>query len=98
MTAAPAPATHRALAQSFQDRQRVYTLRHECYLRNASIDPIPGAAFSDAFDDAPNSFSFLNDALTATVRITVVRPDLGWHDSPARHVFGDHPAMLSVSG
>ncbi len=52
----------------------------------------PSERFSDLFDQAPNHFSFLlkspSEAL-ATVRISVVRPDLGWLDSPARHVYGD---------
>jgi hypothetical protein len=90
-----------ALVRSAQDREQVYRLRHSCYRRNASIDPMPGGAFSDRFDDEPNSFSFLttseaNEPL-ATVRITVVRPDLGWTDSPAQHVFGDHPALRDIA-
>jgi hypothetical protein len=89
------------MATSRLDREQVYRLRHACYLRDASIDPVPGSAFSDAFDAAPNSFSFLVQSAAealATVRITVVRPDLGWTDSPATHIFGDHEAWGTLAG
>jgi hypothetical protein len=99
--AARGSASSCTIARSAQDRKQVYHLRHECYLRNASIDPIPGGAFSDRFDHEPNSFSFLAksaaDEALATVRITVVRPDLGWTDSPAQQVFDDHPALREMA-
>src|SRR5713101_6443848 len=100
MTATPisrATQLRYALVRSAQDCNDVYRLRHASYLRNASIDPVPGGGFSDGFDADPNNFSFLVRSATAppfaTVRITVVRPDLGWTDSPAQHMFRDHPAL-----
>jgi len=87
------------LADTPETRDQVYRLRHDCYLRRGSIDPRPDGRFSDAFDQTPNHFSFLvrNSEPLATVRISVVRPDLGWIESPVRHVFGDHPAFLAVA-
>lgn len=82
-------------------RDQVYRLRYYCYFRKGSIPQRPDQQFSDEFDAAPNSFSFLvqNRALEplATVRISVVRPDLGWNDSPAAHVFADHPAFQAIA-
>ena len=32
----------------------------------------------------------------ATVRLSVVRPEKGWTDSPGARVFGDHPAFREI--
>jgi hypothetical protein len=89
------------VAESADSREQVYRLRHDCYLRRGSIDPRPDRKFSDSFDQTPNHFSFLvrNSAqqALATVRISVVRPDLGWTEAPARKVFGDHPAFETLA-
>jgi hypothetical protein len=90
-----------SIADSAETREQVYRLRHDCYLRKGSIDRRPDGQFSDAYDETPNNFSFLvrNSAPEplATVRISVVRPDLGWTESPVRKVFGDHPAFEAVA-
>jgi hypothetical protein len=90
------------IAHTAQDRAQVYRLRYACYRRKGSIDPTPDEQFSDHFDEAPNNFSFLvrspNEEPVATVRISVVRPDLGWTDSPVRHVYGDHPVLQAIAG
>jgi hypothetical protein len=89
-----------AIAATQQQRSQVYRLRYACYRRKHSIDECADAQFSDSFDDKPNSFSFLvscQDQALATVRITVVRPDLGWTDSPVQHVYGDHPAFQEIA-
>lgn len=89
-----------AIAASPEQRKQVYSLRYECYRRKGSIDERDDAEFSDSFDEKPNSFSFLvssGDRPLATVRISVVRPDLGWIDSPVQHVYGDHPAFQDIA-
>ena len=89
------------IAQSPEARERVYRLRYCCYSRNGSIDPRPDCQFSDHYDQKPNHFSFLvrNPAQEplATVRISVVKPELGWTESPAGTVFRDHAALEAVS-
>jgi hypothetical protein len=94
------PAVTYKLAATPESLEKVYRLRYQCYRRQNSIDPTPDEQFSDAFDTQPNSFNFLarNSAKEpfATVRISVVKPDLGWLDSPAKHVFGDHPAFHAI--
>ena len=78
------------MADTDELKAEVYRLRYACYRRKRSIPEREDGQFSESFDDQPNSFSFLvrnreREAL-ATVRITVVRPDLGWTDSPVNHV------------
>lgn len=89
------------IATTEEQRSRVYHLRYTCYRRKGSIETRPDEQFHDSYDELPNSFSFLAsdsacDAM-ATVRITVVRPDLGWTDSPVTHVYGDHPAFQAIA-
>jgi hypothetical protein len=85
------------IADSSEALEIVYRLRYHCYFRSRSIEARPDEKFSDAFDDTPNHFSFLLQSEVAqplaTVRISVVQPELGWTQSPARCVFGDHPAF-----
>jgi hypothetical protein len=89
-----------AIADTPEAREQVYHLRYCCYSRKGSIDPRPDRRFSDPFDQTPNHFSFLvrsGPRPVATVRISVVKPALGWTESPAGKVFGDHPALESIS-
>jgi len=89
------------VADTPETRRSVFRLRHECYLRGGSIEPKPEAEFADAFDQMPNHFSFLvreaGREPLATVRISVVRPDLRWTESPAIHVFGDTDCMQAIA-
>lgn len=89
------------LARSAADLDDVFQLRYFCYHRRGSIADREDRRFRDSFDDLPNQFSYLvrseaNTAL-ATVRISVVRPDLGWTESPAMRVYGDHPAFQMMA-
>jgi hypothetical protein len=90
-----------AVAISPEDRMQVYRLRYECYRRSGAIDPRPDGQFSDPYDLAPNTFSVLartaKDAL-ATVRISVIRPDCGWTDSPVKRVYGEDPHFQAIAG
>jgi hypothetical protein len=90
-----------AVAETPESRRQVYRLRHECYFRKGSIEARPDGLFHDRYDEMPNHFSFLvreaGQAPVATVRISVVRPDLGWAESPATAVFGDHPALQAMA-
>jgi hypothetical protein len=89
------------IARTPEALDQVFQLRYTCYRRKGSIEPRADERFSDHQDELPNSFSFLvqtaaQDAL-ATVRISVVRPDLGWLESPVQHVYGDHPAFQALA-
>ncbi len=89
------------LANTAEDRTEVYRLRYGCYFRKGSIAPRADRRFSDRFDDTPNHFSFLVRGAAreplATVRISVVKPGLGWTESPAGSVFADHPAYQELA-
>lgn len=89
------------IAKSDVEREQVYRLRYACYFQRGSIEPRHDQRFPDRFDETDNHFSFLvrgseSDPL-ATVRISVVRRDIGWTESPAGTVFGDHPAYAAVA-
>jgi len=90
-----------ALAESADDRDQVFRLRYACYRRKLAIDPLPSESFSDSYDALPNHFSFLgrdnSGAPLATLRVSVVRPDLGWTAAPCQKVFGDHPAFQTIA-
>ena len=92
---------HIMLADTDETRERVFRLRYSCYHRKGAIPADETQRFQDSFDDEAGHFSFLIDAggeePLATVRISVVRPDLGWTDSPGAHVFGDHPAFQAMA-
>src|SRR4051794_29168661 len=94
-------ALHCTIADTPEARDQVYQLRYAGYYGKGSIDARPDGRFSDRFDATPNHFSFLvrdkQESSVATVRISVVRPDLGWHESPGGTVFGDHPAFQNIA-
>jgi hypothetical protein len=89
------------LANTDSVLDHVFRLRYACYQRSGAIAPSADERFRDRYDDLPNHFSFLlrNDTedQAATVRISVVRPDLAWNDCPSRTVFGDHPAFAAIA-
>ena len=87
-------------ARSTQTLDEVYRLRYAFYRRDDAIDPNPSERFSDAFDETPNHFNFLfgsETAALATVRLSVVRPDLDWTESPARHGYSDCKKFQSIA-
>lgn len=90
-----------SLAQTPEDLRNVYQLRYECYRRDESIAPHEEERFCDRYDEMPNHFSFLARMGSAdpigTVRISVVRPETGWHTAPSHSVFGDHPAFQRIA-
>ena len=89
------------IAETPEQLDQVYRLRYAGYFKKGSIDSREDGSFSDRFDRTPNHFSFLvrdeKDSAVATVRISVVRPDLGWTESPGGTVFADHPAFQRVA-
>jgi len=100
MTCTTSEAVRCVVARDEVERQQVYRLRYACYRRSGAIAAHPEEEFCDSFDGAPNQFSFLCRAggePLATVRVSVVRPDLDWFEAPSRHVFGDHPAFTRIA-
>lgn len=89
------------LARTALQMDEVYRIRYQCYHRGGSIAARADERFSDRYDALPNQFSFLlqpeGERHVATVRISVVRPDLGWSEAPSASVFGDHPALRRMA-
>jgi hypothetical protein len=90
-----------SLADTPETQEQVYRLRYDGYFRKGSIDAREDGRFTDRFDAMANHFSFLvrdyAEEAVATVRISVVRRDLGWADSPGGTVFGDHAAFQTLA-
>jgi hypothetical protein len=90
-----------SIADTPKARDQVYRLRYAGYFRKGSIDAREDERLSDCFDATPNHFSFLvrdaEEEPVATIRISVVRRDLGWTESPGGAVFGDHPTFQRLA-
>ena len=89
-----------SLARTPAERDEVFRLRYDCYRRAGAIPPNPERRFRDDLDDLPNQFSFFSGSsaeAAATVRISVVRPDLDWTVSPAGRIYANHPRFRAVA-
>lgn len=72
-------------ADSDKQREEIFRLRYDAYLREGAISRIPAARFSDAYDDTPNAYLFglyIDDELASSIRIHVASKE--------------HPACLSL--
>lgn len=78
------------LAESAEDRDTIYRLRYEAYVREGTIQPNLNRRVIDAYDSLPNAWTFgvyVDDQLMSSVRIHVSSPEHS--DIPAAHVFSD---------
>jgi hypothetical protein len=77
-------------ADAREDREAIFRLRYQAYLREGAIAPNPSERFSDAFDDAPNAWIFgvyIDGELASSIRLHAAsraQPNL-----PALAVFPD---------
>lgn len=79
---------------SREDKEAVYRLRYQAYLREGAISPSRSALIRDPFDDTENAHTFgvwIGKYLAASIRIHVVTPRLAV--SPALQAF---PEILRV--
>jgi hypothetical protein len=77
-------------AESDEDRQAIFRLRYEAYLREGAIVPNFGRSFSDAHDDDDNSWIIglhVDGRLASSFRVHVGNRDFA--DIPAMQVFAD---------
>jgi hypothetical protein len=78
------------LATTTQEKQAIYRLRYDCYLREGAIRPNKRRLFKDTYDSAPNVWIFgifLDGNLVSSVRIHVASRE---HPiSPGVSVFND---------
>lgn len=86
-------------AYTAEEMDEVFRLRYLCYHAKGAIAARADQRFCDPYDDLPNQFSFLlrGEETAGSVRISVVRPDLGWREAPSATVFGDHPAFRQIA-
>ncbi|WP_316219280.1 N-acyl amino acid synthase FeeM domain-containing protein [Bradyrhizobium sp. SZCCHNR2026] len=78
------------LAVTPEDKDRIYHLRYNAYLREGAILPSESGRVTDEYDDLPNSFIFgvyVDDELYSSIRISVLTPD--WRDSLSAGMFSD---------
>jgi hypothetical protein len=78
------------VAETPEEREPIFRLRYEAYLREAAISPNPAGTFTDAYDDLPNVRIFglyLDGELASSIRIHVTSPEHA--DFPSYHVFED---------
>ena len=78
------------LAETPEEREPIFRLRYEAYLREGSIAPNATGTFTDPYDDLPNARIFglyLDGELASSIRIHVTSPE--HNDFPSYHVFED---------
>ena len=77
-------------AETPEDKEAVYRLRYQAYVREGNIGPNASGVLHDHFDDAANSWSFglyTRGRLASSIRISVASDEHG--ASPATRFFPD---------
>ena len=77
-------------AETSEDKEAIYRLRYDAYLREEAISPNFSRRFTDPFDEAPNALTFgvyVDGQLASSIRFHVTTPES--RDIPALHVFSD---------
>ena len=78
------------VAETPQEREAIFRLRYEAYLREGAIAPNASGTFTDPYDDLPNARIFglyLDGELASSIRVHVTSPEHA--DFPSYHVFED---------
>lgn len=78
------------LAVTRQDKQAIYRLRYECYLREGAIRRNKSQLFHDKYDRASNVWIFgvyMGDVLASSIRVHVATPEEPV--SPGLSIFSD---------
>jgi hypothetical protein len=84
------------LAETPEEKDRIYRLRYRAYLREGAILPSESERVTDRYDDLPNNFTFgifLHGELYSSIRISVLTSE--WRGSPSSEMFTDliHPEL-----
>jgi hypothetical protein len=84
------------LAETAEERDRIYRLRYRAYLREGAILPSESERVIDRYDDSPNAWTFgvyVAGDLYSSIRISVLTSQ--WRGSPSSEMFGDvlHPQL-----
>src|SRR5580693_9264474 len=65
------------LAMTAEQRDAIFRMRYNCYLREGAIDPNETFRYTDQYDNAPNALLvgvFVDGALSSSLRLNVVTP------------------------
>lgn len=103
LTPRDAGAIQAQIVTSHELRQIVYKMRHDSYVAQGFLDPLPSGLFTDRFDQSPNSHSvliFRDGEPVASVRASIL--DLsgqipGATEVPAMPAFGEDILKLVSS-
>lgn len=84
------------LAETDEDKDGVYRLRHRAYVHAGLMDPVAGGRVVDPYDDAPNAWTFgvhVDGDLCGSVRLHLLAS--ACRTSFATQLFGDvlHPRL-----
>jgi hypothetical protein len=84
------------LAETPEEKDKIYRLRYRAYLREGAILPSESELVTDRYDDLPNNFTFgiyVHGELYSSIRISVLTSD--WRGSPSSEMFADliHPEL-----
>lgn len=66
------------IARTEDEKEAIYRLRYDAYLREGAIAPNFAKALSDRFDDSENSWTFglyIDDKLATSIRVHVASPE-----------------------
>jgi hypothetical protein len=77
-------------ADMVEEREAIFRLRYEAYLREGAISSSTSGRFCDALDDATNAWIFgvyIDGELASSIRLHVAHRK--WHALPALDVFAD---------
>jgi N-acyl-L-homoserine lactone synthetase len=78
------------IADSDEQREAIFRLRHQAYVRDGTILPIASGKFSDRYDETGNFYLFglhVDDELASSVRLHV--PSRERPDAPSFKVFAE---------
>ncbi|MGJ4940492.1 N-acyl amino acid synthase FeeM domain-containing protein [Bradyrhizobium sp. HKCCYLS1011] len=78
------------LAVTPEDKERIYRLRYNAYLREGAILPSESERVTDEYDDLPNSFIFgvfVDGDLYSSIRVSVLNSE--WRESLSAGMFPD---------
>jgi N-acyl-L-homoserine lactone synthetase len=84
------------LAETPEEKDKIYRLRYRAYLREGAIMPSESERVTDRYDDLPNNWTFgiyIRGELCSSIRISVLTAEL--RGSPSSEMFSDllHPEL-----
>src|SRR6202790_5741550 len=78
------------LAETLEEKDRIYRLRYRAYLREGAILPSESERVTDRYDDLPNNFTFgifIQGELCSSIRVSVLTSE--WRGGPpSENLFG----------